>query len=97
MKCFGVFWTGGIFHNPSHNALFAGSANVSGVVFLASNDKWGGMDADGIVPPSWCRIEGRTDFPESAPTMFMTDLDPDHEASREMRLAQRELAKLERE
>ena len=31
------------------------------------------------------RLEGRTAFPESALTTFMADLDPDHEASKEMR------------
>jgi len=31
------------------------------------------------------RLEGRSAFPESALTTFMGDLDPDHEASREMR------------
>jgi len=38
------------------------------------------------------RLEGRTAFPESAVTTLMVNLDPDYEASRDMRLA-----KIERE
>jgi hypothetical protein len=44
-----VFCTGGTFSNPGNNALNATNANVAGWVSLASQDKWGGMIADGMV------------------------------------------------
>jgi hypothetical protein len=58
VTCTHVVCTGGTFSNPGNNALYGISANVSGFVNLESEDKFGGMVADGMVHFENAKIGG---------------------------------------